>query len=135
MAKRRVTELWSELDEAVTFEHHSISGSHLELATVTSIAALIVGITNLLLAVERRADARAWTLDSVKTLIRSKAAEYLGSDRVTELRFDGLAEFLASDSEQCIIHAEVEDEVYSFVVNRRKDVVIIKWLDGILPPT
>ncbi len=130
LTRKHISDISSELDVNVLFSSFEDNvDQHLEVVDFATIGSFIVGIVSLIISLERRSEIRKWNLNKIKTLVRSKAAEYLGSDRITDIRFEDFDKFLQKQSNYCKVTAEINDEIYTFIIFQDGEVTIIKWED------
>jgi hypothetical protein len=99
---------------------------YLDVGTSAALAGIVLAMAQLLLTVWATVKEEKWTLDKVKEKVRQGAAEFAGTDELTDLRFYGLVGFLENKQDSCHVKAEIHDELYTFIVLRRGKVIAIK---------
>lgn len=87
---------------------------------------MVVGLINMFINLERRNDAQTWTVEKATSVVREKAAAFLGTAAVSQLRFEGYDEFVERNSDVFKVIGEVGDEEYSFHVCRDGAVFILR---------
>lgn len=99
---------------------------HLDAATATAIAGLMLGIIQIGLTIWDLKKKKEWNLDSLTDRVRQRAAEFTGLDEITDVKYAGLADFLEKKQDFCTVTADIHDELYTFVVLREGSVIVIK---------
>lgn len=102
------------------------AAQHLDVAISSAIAGIILGIVQVALTLWDISKRNEWNLDKIKTSVRQRAAEFAGSDEITDLRFNSLKDFFDEKSDFCTVTADIHDELYTFVVLREGSVIVIK---------
>lgn len=128
MSKQEIAEiLRKSFDTEVEFSYDESSTSQLlDVPISLAIAGVLLGIAELIISIRLDAEAKKWTLDKVKSVVREAAAGFVGTDELSDLRFKDYNEFKEGTTSTCWVTADIYDELYSFIVSRKGNVEVIK---------
>ena len=105
-------------------------GQAVDATLALTLVGVVAALAQLAVALETRHKRQEWTVDRAKEAVRVAAAEFVGTDNITNLRFEGLTDFLSERRRAMRVTAEIDDEEYSFVVRRDGDTLFVGPVTG-----